>query len=202
MGPDDNHGQTSAILLAHLFRSHKTVWFERKNYLPVDISRTLNIGQRTMCTSCKRNRGYRTREAIQVKSSVLWTWTRKRVVSHVHEQNKRSIGLHCQEMKQTSEAASHPIFFCVGPFAKGDLKCKEKSRQALHLQSTTQTKTIIIRTMLHALSYAGAPQCLIGLISTIEDKKLIVAKVSRTINTRAHESGTPKGSNSFGKPDA
>ena len=55
-------------------------------------STTLNVGnQATM--SCKRNRGYQIREAIQVGSLVfLWTWT------SVLEQTKRSMGSHRQEI--------------------------------------------------------------------------------------------------------
>ena len=48
--------------------------------------------------SCKRSRGYRVREALQVKSLVfLWTWTRKSMVSLMPERTKRSMGAYGQE---------------------------------------------------------------------------------------------------------
>ena len=73
------------------------------------------------------------------------------------------------QTKQKFEEVSHPIFYCVERFSKGDLKSK-KGKQIIHfqVQSTTHTKTIIIRTILARNQYAFTPQCVFCLISTIE----------------------------------
>ena len=43
--------------------------------------------------------------------------------------------------------ASQPIFYCAEPLLKGDVKSK-KGKETTHFQCTTQTKTIVIRTVL------------------------------------------------------
>ena len=60
--------------------------------------------------------------------------------------NRRSMGLHCPKLTPKFEEASH-TFFYAEPFSKGDLKSK-KGNQTIHCQSTTQTKTSIIRIVL------------------------------------------------------
>ena len=52
-----------------------------------------------------------------------------------------------RKMTQKIEEASHPIFHCAEPFLQGDLKSK-KGMQTIPFQSTTQTTTTIIRTIL------------------------------------------------------
>ena len=49
-------------------------------------------------------------------------------------------------MTQDLEGAKHPILFCAEPFLKAALKYK-KGKPAIHFQSTTQTKTVIICTL-------------------------------------------------------
>ena len=75
--------------------------------------------------SRKRNRSYRMRQAIQVRLLVfLSTWTRKNMVSYLLKR-----------------------FYCAEPFLEGDFKSK-KGKQTIHFQSSTQAKTMIIRTLL------------------------------------------------------
>ena len=50
-------------------------------------------------------------------------------------------------MTQKIEEASHPIFYCAEPLLKRDVKSM-KGKGTFHLQSLTQTKTIIVRTNL------------------------------------------------------
>ena len=52
-----------------------------------------------------------------------------------------------RETTQIFEEASHPIFHCAELFSTGDVMSK-RSRQTVHFQSTTQTKTIIFHTFL------------------------------------------------------
>ena len=67
------------------------------------------------------------------------------------------------------------MFECAEPFLKGDLKPK-KGKETIHFQSTTQTKTIIIAIIWHAMGCAVEPQCVSGLISTIKTKKLVIVQ--------------------------
>ena len=97
--------------------------------------------------SCKRNRGYRMRDAIQVRSLVFpWTRTRKTMASLVLKHTERSMGSHSQRNDRYLKKTSHPIFYWAEHFSKRDLKCK-KGKQTLYFQSTTQTKSIIMRTL-------------------------------------------------------
>ena len=52
-----------------------------------------------------------------------------------------------RKMTQKFEEASHAFFDRAEPFSNGDLK-SEKGKQTILFQSTTQTKTIFIRTVL------------------------------------------------------
>ena len=114
------HGPT--ISLAHIFRPRDPN-HERNSVHDIEHWKP----QANM--SCKRNRGYQMREAIQVRSMVfLWIWTRKSLVLLVPEQTKGCMGLHCQEMRQKFEEASHPIF-------------EKHGVAVLHSSNTTSTMT-------------------------------------------------------------
>ena len=98
-------------------------------------------------------------------------------------------------MQQKFEEAARPLFFCAELFSNVDLKSK-KGNQTIHLQSTTQAKTIIVRRTGACNPLCVYAACVVGLISTIEIKKLIVVKVqsfqqetSRTCHTEKYLTG-------------
>ena len=51
-----------------------------------------------------------------------------------------------RKMTQRFEETPHPIFCCAELFLKGDLKSK-KGKKTIHFQSTSPTKTLVIRTI-------------------------------------------------------
>ena len=81
------------------------------------------------------------------------------------------------EMIQKFEEASHPIFVVLNFFRK-EISSPTKGEQTIHFQSTTQTQTIVIRTVLACSQFVRlTPSCVIGLISTIGTMNLIVVEV-------------------------
>ena len=122
------------------------------------------------------------------------------MVSHELQQTKRSMGTYCQENDTAIRRSVASDLFCSEPFFKRDLMSK-KGQQTVHFQSMTQTKTIIIRTILGCnQSCIHAAVCVLGLTKT---KKLVVVKDQIFPQTRhSHELDTPKRSNSFGGPNA
>ena len=82
-----------------------------------------------------------------------------------------------RQLPQKFEEASHPIFYSVELFSKGDLNSK-KGKQTIHFQSTTQTKkpsSIVL--FWCAIKCAFTPPCVIALTNRYEIKKLIGVKI-------------------------
>ena len=76
-----------------------------------------------------------------------------------------------RKITQKFEEASHPTFYCAEPFLKGDLKSK-KGKETIHFQSTTRTKTSVIRFI-----FERNQLCIYAsLIRTIKTKKLVIVK--------------------------
>ena len=121
--------------------------------------------------SRKRKRGYRFCQAIPVRSLCSCgpgherVWYRASWDKPAGEWDRIAM-----KMTQMFEEALHPILCCAEPFLKADLKSK-KGKATTHFQSTSPTMTIIIRTIL-----ASTPQCVFGLITTIETKKQVIVQ--------------------------
>ena len=73
-------------------------------------------------------------------------------------------------MAQKFEESPHPI---------SRKEISRKGKPTMYFQSTTQTKPIVIRTVLACSKLCVTPPCVIGLISTVEIKKFIVVNIAQ-----------------------
>ena len=112
--------------------------------------------------SCTRNRGYRIREANQVRCFCVTGHEKVWYLSWSNRPNGAWDRI-ARETTLKFEEASHPIFNCSEPSSKGDLKSK-KGKQTIHFLSTTQRNKSSFVLFWHATSCVFASRYVICLM--------------------------------------
>ena len=136
-----------------------------------------------------RKRGNRLCRALPVRSLVfLWTWTRESVVPYELGINQPENGSRRQENGHSILKKLHiQNFYGAEPFLKRDLKSK-KGKETTYFLSTTQTKTIIIRTVFACNQLCIYAECVcVWFDQNNQNKEARHREVPELFGRRSHE---------------